>query len=93
MQAVTDRNEEKLWLEVLLLGLRDSMVETPKISPDMSGDAVHKIRVKRLEKKEAIRWIKDNGRDFRTVCWLAGYDPDYVRERWQAGFNKGEILL
>jgi len=33
-------------------------------------------------KKEAHDWFVDNSEDFQQVCWLGGFDPDNVRERY-----------
>lgn len=36
-------------------------------------------------RRRAYFWIKGDSEDFRTVCALAGLDPDYVREQWLTG--------
>jgi len=43
-------------------------------------------------KKPSTNWITKAGKDFHTVCNLAGMDPDFVRDSFLAGRVDGELL-
>ncbi|MFG6573201.1 hypothetical protein ACGYLO_16530 [Sulfitobacter sp. 1A13353] len=45
------------------------------------GDA----RADRMEQITADRWIRQCGKDFRTVCEMAGMDADFLSEAYRAG--------
>lgn len=40
------------------------------------------------ETERAHAWIDENGPNFRTVCHMAGFDPDFIRERTLATLNE-----
>lgn len=48
------------------------------------------------EQVKLKKWFDTSNKDFRLVCELAGYEPDYVIERFieisQKKFNKGSWL-
>ena len=72
-------SEHKLWQNVLLQAMIDAT---------FTGDTEENYKAK----KAAIKWITKGGRDFCTVCDLAGMDADFVRESFLAGRVNGELL-
>ena len=70
-------SEKKLWRYVLDRGLRDALAQSdPKVTGSASQDRVNAIR-------KAKAWIGST--DFYEVCYLAGFDPEAVKERVRAG--------
>lgn len=62
-----------LWTEVLTLGLREA-----------SGYITGPIAENRsVIEQQAKTWLRS--RDFVTVCDLAGFDPDFLRDAYEAG--------
>jgi hypothetical protein len=51
-------------------------------------DAIHPEEKYLLEHKQAISWIKSKNRDFRNVCYFAGYDWRYVHRKAIEGVKK-----
>jgi len=43
-----------------------------------------------LEARKAIAWFKSNSTDFKEVCEMAGYDPNYVWEHIKNSIGKRE---
>lgn len=64
--------ERTLWQAVLLTALQDAT------SDSETRDAW-------LAKRDADRWLRQQGKDFKTVCLLAGFDPDHVYDAYTAG--------
>jgi hypothetical protein len=71
--------ENKLWQKVLMQVIIDAT---------FTGTTLENCR----EKKASINWITKAGKDFHTVCNLAGMDPDFVRDSFLAGRVDGELL-
>jgi len=71
--------ENKLWQHVLMQAMIDAT---------FTGDTTENCRAKKL----SIKWMTKAGKDFHTVCNLAGMDPDFVRESFLAGRVDGELL-
>lgn len=42
--------------------------------------------------READWWIRQGGRDYQTVCAMAGMDHDFLREAYEAGKIDPQIL-
>lgn len=61
-------NEQLLWCAVI------NQMRTDALSNSRKAEFRHRRR-------EALAWLTGNSRDFRMVCELAGYEPDYIRER------------
>jgi len=61
-------SEQLLWCAVI------NQMRTDALSNSRKAEFRHRRR-------EALAWLTGNSRDFRMVCELAGYDPDYIRER------------
>jgi len=70
---------DKLWQKVLMQAMIDAT---------FTGDTTENCRAK----KASINWITKAGKDFYTVCNLAGMDPDFVRDSFLAGRVDGELL-
>lgn len=80
------RGETALWVAVLTQAMMDALSNSR--NPET-----------RVHKHEAIRWLIEGSKDFRTVCHYAGMDPDYVRKKakrsltnptsWRAEAGKG----
>lgn len=66
--------EKALWAGVLIQAVNDALHRSGFCAKDYTTrgvlDSPH---------AEALAWIKEGGADFRTVCQLAGLDPDAVR--------------
>ena len=67
----------RLFGAVLIRGIRDALSDTPRAS-------VHE-GTRLLEKDAATNWIVRNTKDFREVCDMAGFDPDFVRDAFMSG--------
>jgi len=65
--------EQRLWQGVVLLALSDATVDDPG-SRDMAR-----------ARDEARTWITRAGRDYRMVCALAGWDPEFIRDSFVSG--------
>lgn len=64
-----EENEKHLWCAVLGQVIADAT--TMRTGKDAQRD-----------QREAIEWLLTDTIDFRTVCTLAGVDPEAVRERF-----------
>lgn len=64
-----EENEKHLWCAVLGQAITDAT--TTRTGKDAQRD-----------QRAAIEWLTTDTMDFRTVCTLAGVDPDAVRERF-----------
>lgn len=62
------RGEQALWRAVITQALMDAASQSSKM------EACY-------EKRQATCWLTGYGEDFKTVCDLANFPPDYVRER------------
>lgn len=65
--------EQILWQSVLLKAITDAAAINP------AGDE------NKRAKTDADNWLRGGGRDFRRVCDFAGFDPDFIREKYIAG--------
>lgn len=77
-------HERELWAAVISQALGDAI-------GDFRGTAQPKERA-RIQ-QEAIKWFRDNSRDFREVCILADVDPDAVRERALKLIEKAPVFV
>lgn len=66
-----------LWIAVLTIAVRDAEAR-------LTGDA-HRHTEGKVNRAQACAWFERGGRDFETVCTLAGLEPSAVREAWIAG--------
>lgn len=71
--------ERHLWCAVIDLAIADAQ------SKRTSEQA-------QREKAEALRWLLVPNKDFDTVCSLAGFDPDAVRDKIRQPTGGGSRL-
>ena len=64
--------QQELWRAVLIRAMVDALY-------------VGKSPMSLQEKEEAHAWIMAGDGDFEYVCFMAGYDPEYVRSRYTGG--------
>ena len=72
--------EQILWQSVLMQAARDATAPKP-------GDK-ETIRAK----VEADVWFRRGGKQFRQVCMMAGFDPDFIRDAYIGGRIYGRLL-
>ena len=65
--------ERMLWQMVLLTAIEDAMLPARTSKDDIYA------------KRDAQRWLRQGGADFRAVCNYAGFDPEHVRDAYLAG--------
>ncbi len=70
----------QLWCAVIGRAVLDA---TDRVGAAPSDAARHRIR------EDAREWFSANDGDFRHACEAAGYDPDYLRGRVLALFDRG----
>lgn len=86
--------ERKLWIAVLLQQVQDALIlipDEPKVIVSDTHMFHHRQRVRTMlnAKTDAQRWLVYGGENMRTVCELAGFDPDAV-QAWVADANAKE---
>lgn len=64
--------ERQLWQAVVYRAAMDA------ICPETGDDGAR-------NKREADRWFRRAGKDFRQVCHLAGLDPDFIHDAYVSG--------
>lgn len=84
------RGETALWVAVITQAMMDALSRSR--DPDQQR-----------HKREAIRWLTENSKDFYLVCSCADMDPDYVRRKakrsllspvaWRAAPGQGQRYL
>lgn len=62
------KGEKAMWVAVITQAMMDALSRSNK-----SEDS--------YQRHEAIQWLTGGSKDFRTVCQLAGFDPDYIRKK------------
>ena len=67
--------ERKLWNAVLSQAFRDATSDDPATGTELDW----------RERSRARKFLDGGGKWFRTVCEMAGHNPDAVHERWMAG--------
>ena len=65
--------EQELWQAVVLRAAMDALADNPSSDEDQRA------------KRDADRWFRFGGRDFREVCTLAGIDPDFIADAYKSG--------
>lgn len=63
----------RLWQAVVLRAITDATADEYASAED------------RAEQRRAHEWITGRGKDFRHVCDLAGLDPDFYADAYEAG--------
>lgn len=64
--------EQELWQSVVFTAFMDATRNETENREEQS-------------RREADRWIRGKGRDFRQVCSMAGMDPDFLSAAYIAG--------
>ena len=42
---------------------------------------------------EAHEWIAADTKDFQTICWWSGWDPEEVRGRYMKAVKNGDVTF
>jgi hypothetical protein len=61
--------EAELWQAVVLRAMMDAL------APGRDG----------IDKSRADTWFRKGDKQFREVCSLAGFDPDFIRDSYLSG--------
>ena len=72
--------DQRLWRHVLLNAFEDARL--------LQSD-----RKSSIYKMEAHEWILQDHKDFQTICWWSGWDPEHVRNRYFKAVKKGDITF
>tara|TARA_R110002020_G_scaffold128925_1_gene288864 strand:+ start:1094 stop:1564 length:471 start_codon:yes stop_codon:yes gene_type:complete len=75
-----DSADQRLWRHVLLNAFEDARLHQSD-------------RKSSIYKMEAHEWISQDCKDFQTICWWSGWDPEEVRSRYFKAVKKGEITF
>jgi len=73
-------SDQRLWRHVLLNAFEDARLEQSD-------------RKSSIYKMEAHEWIAADSKDFQTICWWSGWDPEEVRGRYMKAVKKGEVTF
>ena len=71
---------QRLWRHVLLNAFEDARL-------DQSD------RKSSIYKMEAHEWIAADSKDFQTICWWSGWDPEEVRGRYMKAVKNGDVTF
>ena len=72
--------DQRLWRHVLLSAVEDTRLEQSD-------------RKSSIYKMEAHEWIAADSKDFQTVCWWSGWDPEEVRGRYMKAVKNGDVTF
>ena len=72
--------DQRLWRHVLLNAFEDARLEQSD-------------RKASIYKMEAHEWIAADSKDFQTICWWSGWDPEEVRGRYMKAVKKGDVTF
>jgi len=70
--------DQRLWRHVLLNAFEDARLEQSD-------------RKSSIYKMEAHEWIAADTKDFQTICWWSGWDPEEVRGRYMKAVKNGDV--
>ena len=73
-------SDQRLWRHVLLNAFEDARLEQSD-------------RKSSIYKMEAHEWIAADSKDFQTICWWSGWDPEEVRGRYMKAVKKGDVTF
>ena len=73
-------SEQKLFRAILTLALED-------VLSNSQG------RHESVVKAEAHDWFMSDSEDYRNVCYIAGLDSDWVRERYVKALDSGQVVF
>lgn len=74
--------ERGLWLRVILQAITDAQGKSVGIRPQK----------KLIVQQEAIKWFMRDGKDFQQVCLMAGYEPEWIRDKVMVLLKKGGLI-
>lgn len=86
--------EQRLWQSVIEQAINDGLTLQKRMA-QRSPNTDHSIRdAKRneAELRQADAWIRAGRQHFRECCILAGYDPDFIREKYLSGKINLDVL-
>ena len=72
--------DQRLWRHVLLNAFEDAQL--------LQSD-----RKSSIYKMEAHEWIAADSKDFQTICWWSGWDPENVRGRYMKAVKNGDVTF
>ena len=72
--------DQRLWRHVLLNAFEDARLEQSD-------------RKSSIYKMEAHEWIATDSKDFQTICWWSGWDPEEVRGRYMKAVKNGDVTF
>ena len=72
--------DQRLWRHVLLNAFEDAQL--------LQSD-----RKSSIYKMEAHEWIAADSKDFQTICWWSGWDPEDVRGRYMKAVKNGDVTF
>ena len=72
--------DQRLWRHVLLNAFEDARLEQSD-------------RKSSIYKMEAHEWIAADNKDFQTICWWSGWDPEEVRGRYMKAVKSGDVTF
>ena len=79
-----------LWQSVLVQAVSDALSEintttASHLSVKRFTARACERRIRSKECADADSWLRGGGKDFRHVCSLAGFDPDFIRDSYVSG--------
>ena len=72
--------DQRLWRHVLLNAFEDARLQQSD-------------RKSSIYKMEAHEWIAADTKDFQTICWWSGWDPEEVRGRYMKAVKNGDVTF
>ena len=72
--------EQRLWRHVLVNAFSETKLPTSD-------------RKSSIYKMEAHDWIIKDNKDFSTICWWSGWDPEDVRKQYFNAIKNGEVTF
>ena len=72
--------DQRLWRHVLLNAFEDARL----------GQSDRKSSIYKMEAHE---WIAADSKDFQTICWWSGWDPEEVRGRYRKAVKNGDVTF
>ena len=72
--------DQRLWRHVVLNAFDDARL-------------YQSDRKSSIYKMEAHEWIAADSKDFQTICWWSGWDPEHVKAQYFKAVRNGEITF
>jgi hypothetical protein len=72
--------EQKLFQAIVLQAFEDALT-------------THGSKQESYLKKDAHDWFLDNGPQFESICWYAGFDPEIINEKYKNLLEEGKIIF